>query len=100
MMNKSLSSEIWIRLLRGNPLEGLPIETKNGRLNLGGLVAPEPEGQSHYSSNVANVYAQDISGLKIKGRRLENLDFTGSRLRHVLFFDCSISNCYFDKSDC
>lgn len=41
-LDESLSIEILDRLVRGKPLDGLPLDAKDGGLDLGGLTLLEP----------------------------------------------------------
>lgn len=61
---------------------------------------PEPEILRRIPTSVANVIQVDNSRLKFRHVMWRDLDFTGSRLRHVLFFGGSITNCVFDHCDC
>jgi uncharacterized protein YjbI with pentapeptide repeats len=99
-MNKLQNDEIWGRLLCGKSMGDLQIVKKDGRLDLSGLSLPEPEILRRFQTSIANVTQFDTSRVKIRNAKWSNLDFTGSKLQHVLFFNCSMANCVFDQCDC
>ena len=98
-MNADQDTEVLKRLIQGKPLDGLGLGEKNGRVDLSGLLAPEPTVAKRFSTKIADVAV--LSGItKITGAKWKSLDFTGSRLNGVLFVDCVISDCIFDECLC
>jgi len=99
MMNADQNEDIWKRLIQGKPLDGLGLGVKNGRLDLSGLLAPEPEVSKRFSTNIADIAV--LSGVtKLHRVNWESLDFTSSRLNGLLFVDCTINNCVFEECSC
>jgi uncharacterized protein YjbI with pentapeptide repeats len=99
MMNADQNTEIWKRLIQGTPLDDLALDVRKGRVNLNGLLAPEPEISKRFSTNIADVAV--LSGVtKFHRVSWESLDFTGSRLNGLLFADCAINNCVFEECSC
>jgi len=99
MMNADQNEDIWKRLIQGKPLDGLSLGVKNGRLDLSGLLAPEPEVSKRFSTNIADIAV--LSGVtKLHRVNWESLDFTSSRLNGLLFVDCTINNCVFEECSC
>lgn len=96
MISESLNLEIWDRLLQGKALDGLALGTKEGRLDLGGLVLPEPSVVRRYQTSVAAV-AEIEPGAIFHRAKWQNLDFTGSKLNGLRLFGCEINNCRFDN---
>ncbi|MFI5456795.1 MAG: pentapeptide repeat-containing protein [Isosphaerales bacterium] len=98
-MNAEQNSEIWNRLIQGMPLEGLGLGERHGRLDLKGLRGLEP-----FVSNTIHTPVGDaavLGGLtKLRGAAWKSLDFSGSRLNDLKFFDSTISDCVFDKCRC
>jgi uncharacterized protein YjbI with pentapeptide repeats len=94
--DKVLISEIWRRLSRSGNLDGLPLGTRGGRIDLRNLVLPDPE-----VSRVFRFAGTPVTELKklAEFRNVEwmNIDFTGSELRSMRFFDAKIRNCLFDN---
>jgi uncharacterized protein YjbI with pentapeptide repeats len=99
-MNKLLNNEIWGRLLYGKPVDDSQIARKDGRLDLTGMSLPEPEVLRRFQTSISNVTQIDTSRVIIRNGKWSDLDFTGSQLQHVLFFNCSMANCVFDQCDC
>ena len=96
MISESLNLEIWDRLLQGKALDGLALGSKAGRIDLGGLVLPEPSVVRRYETLVAAV-SEIEPGAIFRGAKWQNLDFTGSKLNGVRFFGCELTNCRFDN---
>jgi fluoroquinolone resistance protein len=97
MINNSSSPEIWNRLLQGKSLDGLSLETKDGRINLRGLALPDPSVIRKYQ--MANSTVWEIEPAAVFRRvKWQDLDFSSSKLNGIRLFDCEIRNCLFEKS--
>jgi uncharacterized protein YjbI with pentapeptide repeats len=96
-MNESLKLEAWERLIRRGTLDGLPLGTKGGRIDLRGLTLPESveTGKKTFGRYIVK---EIKSSAVCRQAKWESLDFTGSNLKSVRIFDSSIRNCLFD--DC
>jgi uncharacterized protein YjbI with pentapeptide repeats len=97
MIGESLSLEIWDRLIRGKPIEGLFLGTKHGRIDLNGLELPEPPVLRRFEFKDRPIAEIDPCVI-IRGAKWSNLDFSGSKLKGMRLFGCAIENCRFD--DC
>lgn len=98
MISDSLNLEIWDRLIRGKPLDGLPLGNKEGRIDLAGLKLPEPAVLRRFQfGGVA--FAQIDPGASIRGVKWRNLDFTGSKLKSLRLFGCELTNCLFHRCE-
>jgi uncharacterized protein YjbI with pentapeptide repeats len=98
VIDQSLKLEGWRRLANDQSLADLSIPPKNGRLDLTGLVLPEPRIVQRWQTALANVAQVELNGVFRKAR-LRNLDFSGSKLPSLHFTECEISNCIFDRCD-
>jgi len=98
-MYSLINEQIWNRLLRGGSLEGLALPLKHGRTNLGNLLAPQPNVRQSIRTPIADAaMLENIS--VVTGTVWESLDFSGSRLNGLRFFDCAVRNCVFDECSC
>ena len=98
-MDPTLVTTIWSRLLTGKPLEDLHLPVVDGRIDLRGLVAPEPAVLREYATLRANV--KELQNLVVIRRgRWKNLDLSRSKLAHLRFHDSTIENCLFDEAKC
>lgn len=94
-MDDSLSAEIWKRLFRGKTLDGLPLETKEGRTNLSGLVFPEPAVVRRYQTVFAAITQKESA--VVHKPKWKNLDFSGGELSGLRIMGGELQNCRFDK---
>jgi uncharacterized protein YjbI with pentapeptide repeats len=94
-MNESSKLDAWKRLSQGKGLDGLPLGTRGGRIDLGGLILPDVSAIGRYRTPIADV-AETNGGAVLRGCRLKGLDFTGSKLPGIRLFDCEIQDCRFD----
>lgn len=88
-------SERWHCLLHGN-LSALP-RTPEGRADLREIsvqVAPVVARREVAAWDVERV---DLSDHRIERKVIEKVDFSGSDLRDVVFIDCTLTDCCFDK---
>lgn len=92
---KSLDVEIFDRLLGGKSLDGLSIPTREGRVDLRGLVLPSSSVVRHWKTRIANISEINASA-EFRGVKWQGLDFSECRLESLRFFDSEIHNCRFD----
>lgn len=98
-MNADQNAEVLARLAAGRPLEGLGLGVRNGRVDLNRLTVPRPTASKPIRLPFADVAT--LQGLvEIHGATLRSLDFSGSCIDSLRFFDCSISDCIFDDCSC
>jgi len=98
-MDSDLNAEVWAHLLKGTGLEVLALAKRGDRVDLRGLQSSEPKEFQRIKMPRADV--STLSGLtEVKGVGWDSLDFTGSALKGLRFFDSTIRNCIFDECDC
>jgi uncharacterized protein YjbI with pentapeptide repeats len=98
-MDSNLNAAVWAHLLRGTSLEELALTKRNDRIVLSGLQSSTPKEAERIRLLGADV--SRISGLTVvSGVAWDSLDFTGSTLEGLRFFDSIIRNCIFDECDC
>lgn len=95
-MDESLSLEIWDRLIRGNPLDGLGLNSVEGRIDLRNLELPDPSVVRKFQFH-SIPFAEIQPGAVFRNVKWQNLDFSNSRLQGLRFFDGEIENCRFDN---
>jgi hypothetical protein len=98
-MNADQNIQVWKTLIQGRPLDGLGVGVKNGRIDLSGLRAPEPAIVKTIRTPLADVTELDAVTV-LKQTAWKSLDFSDSRLNGLRFFNCKITDCVFDESDC
>lgn len=96
-MTESLNLEIWDRLLAGKPLDGLGLETRDGRVDVRGLEFSEPTVMRRFQFHGRTI-AETDSGV-INAMKCCNLDFSCSRLAGLRLMRCLVENCRFDGCD-
>jgi len=94
-----MNEQVWNRLVRGESLEGLALPLKHGRTDLGNLFAPQPTVRQSIRTPISDVAVLGNTSV-VRGAVWESLDFSGSRLDGVRFFDCVVRNCVFDECIC
>lgn len=94
-----LTQEVWRRLVAGESLRSLPLGENEGRLDLRGIQAPVVfKNEGRFFRNWA---LHEVRGrLEFRNVQFEDLDFTGSALKHAQFFNSRIKGCRFDHADC
>jgi uncharacterized protein YjbI with pentapeptide repeats len=97
-MKREMDMEVLTRLIQGKSFDGLEIGLKNDRLDLRGLTIPEPAIGKTLRTTIADV--SEMEGLVVRGATWKHLDFSGSHLNGLRFFDCVINNCVFDNCSC
>lgn len=95
-LDESLNKAILDRLTRGEPLDGLPLGIKDGRLDLGGLILLKPRPKRTFQFSGVPVTEMGAA-VTIKGAKWRNLDFSGSKLACLRLFEAEIANCRFDR---
>lgn len=91
-------AEVWQRLLSGEPLDGLGLALKNGRLDLSGLVSPQPTIERTLETPHGDVTLGQT--WQANGVTWKSLDLSGSRLPWGMLDGCTIKDCVFDGCDC
>ena len=94
-----MRSEMWARLSQGKPLEGLTVPRIYGRVDLRNLMVREPSVRATTRTEMADVDWLD-GVTQLKSVHWKSIDFSGSHLPHLLFFNCTIDDCVFDKCFC
>lgn len=98
-MNADQNEEVWKRLIKGKVLDGLGLGVKDGRLDLSGLLAPEPAIAKTVRTPLAEVSVLD--GITVLNQiTWESLDFSGAELNGLRFQNCNITDCVFNQCDC
>jgi len=97
-MELSQSEEIWRRLATNEPLNDLGLPTKNGRVDLRGLIVPVAGEVGVRSTRLAEI--RELAVNEVRGVRWSDLDLTGVCLDAVRLFDCRIENCLFERARC
>jgi uncharacterized protein YjbI with pentapeptide repeats len=91
--------EVWARLISGRPLTDLGLSTIDGRIDLRGLMAPEPAAVRELV--VANANVKQLGNLiSVRGVHWKSLDVSESALSSLRFFDARIEDCRFDWAQC
>ncbi len=97
MIDESLNLEIWDRLLAHKPLDGLALETKDGRIDIRGLELPEPSVLRQFQFHGVAIAEVD-SGI-FHGVKWRNLDFSESKLAGLRLMLGLVENCRLDSCD-
>ncbi len=91
-----MSTDIWQRLIRGQPLGDTGAAKIDGRFDSRNLHIAEPYGLETIRTPLADVTV--LGGItSVKGASWESVDFSSSRLPGLRFLDCQIRNCVFDR---
>lgn len=95
-MERHLNSELWDRLARGRPIDGLASKNEDGRWELAAMELPEPAVQKRF--NFFGVrFSRHSDVREIQGVHWRDLDFTGSKLPGLRLFNATVTNCRFDR---
>jgi len=98
-MKADQNADVLARLIQGKSVDNCGLGAINNRIDLRGLVVPEPRVAKQLATKIADVAV--LSGMtKFHEICLDSLDFTGSCLNNILFFNCKINNCVFEKCLC
>jgi len=99
-MLSDLTARVWQRLIARESLADLRLPlTEEGRIDLRGLVAPQPSIAREYQTAVADVKAL-ANVIEIRGGNWKGIDFSDGRLKSLRFFDSKIEDCRFDRAVC
>jgi len=99
-MDPKLTADVWRHLITGTSLEGLGFPMTNGRIDLRGLIAPEPSVLREYITTYRTRVEELANLVEIRGVAWKGIDFSNGRLDSLRFFDCRIENCSFDNAKC
>jgi uncharacterized protein YjbI with pentapeptide repeats len=94
-----LAHEVIRRLGKGKRIDRLGLGTHEGRVDLRGIVFPEPHLGREF---MAVGYRMTLtSGMtQFHGARWEGLDLSHAHMTEVKFHYCGIADCRFDGADC
>ena len=96
---KQLAQEVWRRLAGGESLRDLAIPEYEARLDLRGISVPEVTKEE--LPPFRNWGLHKLHGpLEFRNVHFDGIDFTGSDLAHVQFFNSKITECRFDGALC
>jgi uncharacterized protein YjbI with pentapeptide repeats len=96
----SARSEIWAKLIAGERLSPADFPSVGGRIDLRGIVAPEPV-KTGVTLSAGDSSLQGLSKVtKVQGAHWSGIDFSNARLGSVHIVDSEIENCVFDRSHC
>lgn len=110
-MDVTTLSDVLEKLAQGRPLNDVPVALHNDRLDLRGanlsalgverhFGAPLPV-QAHGSiGKLAGLVQPCAVPLSLRGIELCDMDFSGSHLGGIRFFNCTIRNCVLDNASC
>ena len=94
-----MKQELWARLIKRKSLRDVAADTINGRVDLRSVHVPDPYVRNTVKTKIADI--ELLGGLaEIKGATWEGIDFSGSNLPALRFFDCKIVDCLFDDCRC
>jgi uncharacterized protein YjbI with pentapeptide repeats len=96
-MNDALTTAVWVRLLKGEQLDGLPLGERDGRIDLHGLSAPGPTVLRTLENAGDRMSLLDLKSVG-SNVRWRHLDFTGARLNGLRLTNVVAEDCVFD--DC
>jgi uncharacterized protein YjbI with pentapeptide repeats len=88
----------WDRLIRRVPLDGLQLNTKEGRTDLSGLELTLPARRRGFKFNRSNVAQVEPSAI-VQETTWQNIDITGSKLDGLRLINCRLDNCIFDNCE-
>jgi len=94
MFREAVNLEIWDRLIKAEPLDGLKLGTINGRIDVRGLELPDPSAVRQFKFK-EYLMSEIVPGAIVRGAKWEDLDFSGSKLNGLRFFNCELNNCRF-----
>jgi uncharacterized protein YjbI with pentapeptide repeats len=98
-MDARQTAEVWARLIGGGSLAGLDLPVNGGRVDLRGLVAPDPAVLRQ--SVTASTELTELDELiVIRATHWRGIDFSGAQLRSLRFFDSAIEDCCFEGTLC
>lgn len=98
-IEESLNNEVWSRLIRGEPLDGLGFESRNGTIELTGIRLPEPSVLRRFEVARTPVAAVAAAIPEIRGVTWRSLVFDGAKLRGIRLHGCNVIDCRFNTCD-
>src|SRR6266545_788074 len=100
-----LAAHVLSRLVTSEPLDDLPLDTHEGRVDLRGFVVPDPTivaialvGDEGAGKGAEVGLAEGL--IEIKSRTWEGIDLTGAKLDHQRFFSSTLRDVLLDKASC
>ncbi len=94
-IDDALNAELWARLLRGTALDGLGLQSVDGKVDLSGIHAPDPVILGKFDLG-RSVIAAVASGVpELRGVEWSNLAFGRARLDGLRLHGCRLSDCTF-----
>jgi uncharacterized protein YjbI with pentapeptide repeats len=98
-MDENGTARVWASLISGKPLEGLSLPTTKGRIDVRGLIAPDPSVVRGFMTSIGQV--TELGDLIVlRGVHWKGVDFTGARLGSLRFHESRIDDCVFDSCHC
>lgn len=94
MLSESLNLAIWNRLIAGKPLDGLGLETRDGRIDIRSLELPEPSALRRFQFH--GVRMAEVDSGVIQGVKWRNLDLSNSKIAGLRLMRGHVENCRFD----
>lgn len=95
-VDKLLNAEVWDRLVRNKPLDGLGLGSKDRRVDLTGLTMPEVRVKRTFEFNGIPMEETEPAPF-VKCAKWKSFDFTASKLKHLRLTECELSDCLFDR---
>ena len=93
------SEEAIARLLAGERLDGLGLGEHEGRVDLRGLTAPQPERLRRFEK--FGIFFEQLGDMiEFRDARLEGLDLSAAVLDYLVFFHTAITDCRLDEARC
>jgi uncharacterized protein YjbI with pentapeptide repeats len=110
-MDAAMLSDVLETLAQGRSLSGLPVALHNGRIDVRGanlstlgvkrhFGAPLPPQAQGPVGKFAGLVMPCVVPLSLRGIELRDIDFSGSNIDGIRFFNCTIRNCVFDNASC
>lgn len=97
-MNTDLQAEVLLRLKAGRTLDGIGLSFTDGRIDLRGVIVPDPVVVERHTTTLAKVDVVDTKTI-FENVALERLNFSGAYLSGALFFGCRLHDCLFDGAN-
>jgi len=98
MISDAIRTEAWQRLLTGESLSHLSLHKRDGRIDLSGLILPEPKALERWHTPLGSVERCESSASFHKAK-WDGIDFSQSTLHSICFEESEISDCCFDRCE-